>query len=398
MHQAHASRAHLFFAIALLGFITAPLVHAAAPRIGGTPSATATVGVYWIFQPTAYDRDRDRLRFSIKNKPAFASFSNTTGRLAGVPSAEHTGRYDNITISVTDGRSTVSLPAFSLTVKGSANQPPTISGTPPATATVGSWYSFQPTARDPEGRKLRFWIENKPSWAHFSPTAGRLSGTPTASHAGTYSNVRIGVSDGVKSASLLAFSITVRSSGSGETNSSPTITGTPVTSATVGQAYSFQPSAKDADNDPLTFSITNKPEWATFSTSTGKLAGTPTSTGTTSEIVIRVSDGMTTVGLPAFSIVVNPASGGAELGAATVYWTPPMRNTDGSTITNLAGYRIAYGRSPDALTQTVTIDNPGITSYVIENLASGMWYFAVTAFTNSGTESALSNVASKSVQ
>ncbi|MBX5463879.1 MAG: putative Ig domain-containing protein [Steroidobacteraceae bacterium] len=398
MHHALASRAHLFFVVALLSLITAPFVHAAAPRIGGTPPSTATVGVYWVFQPTAYDRDHDRLRFSIRNKPAFATFSSTTGRLAGVPSAEDVGRYDNIIIAVTDGRSTVSLPAFSVTVKGNANQPPTISGTPATSVTVGSLYSFQPTARDPEGRTLRFSIENQPSWASFSSTTGRLYGTPSASHVGTYPNVRISVSDGVNRASLPAFTITVKSSGSGGTNSPPTITGTPATSVTVGQAYSFQPSAKDADNDPLTFSITNKPSWATFSTSTGRLAGTPTSTGTTSNIVIRVSDGKTTVALPAFSIVVNPASGGATLGAATVSWTPPTRNTDGSTLTNLAGYHIVYGRSPDALTQTITINNPGITSYVIENLASGTWYFAVTAFTNGGSESALSNIVSKSVQ
>jgi len=79
-------------------------------------------------------------------------------------------------------------------------------------------------------------------------------------------------------------------------------------------------------------------------------------------------------------------------------WSPPTQNTDGSALTNLAGYRISYGRAANSLTQTATIANPGVSSYVIENLASGTWYFAVKAYTSSGSESALSNIASKSIQ
>lgn len=400
MLHAHALRASFFFfALTLLSLAAASVVQAAAPRISGTPTTTATVGQNWAFHPRAYDPDGNRLRFSIQNKPAFASFSTTTGRLSGTPQAAHVGTYRNIVISVTDGRSTASLPAFTLTVRSNGNQPPTITGTPATTVTVGQLYSFQPTARDPEGRTLRFSIQNKPSWATFSTSTGRLSGTPTSSHVGTYSGVRITVSDGVLSASLPAFNITVRTSGSGggTTNSPPTISGTPPTSVSVGQAYNFQPVASDPNGDPLTFSITNKPAWATFSTSTGRLSGTPTTTGTTSNIVISVSDGRASAALPAFSIAVTQGSGGGTTGSATVSWTPPTENTDGSALTNLAGYRIVYGRSSSTLTRTITINNPGLTSYVIDNLDSGTWYFAVKAFTTSGIESALSNVTSKSV-
>ena len=74
------------------------------------------------------------------------------------------------------------------------------------------------------------------------------------------------------------------------------------------------------------------------------------------------------------------------------------QNTDGSSLTNLAGYRIYYGTSPSALTQTIQVANAGLTSYVVENLSPGTYYFAVRAYTSGGAESANSNVATKIVQ
>ncbi len=204
-------------------------------------------------------------------------------------------------------------------------------------------------------------------------------------------------SDGVTSASLPYFNITV-SGGTSTTNSAPKISGTPPTTAKVGTAYSFRPTATDANNDPLTFSITNKPSWASFSTSTGQLSGTPSTTGTYSNILIKVSDGKTSAQLAAFSIAVSSSTTSPTTGAATLSWTPPTRNTDGSTLTNLAGYRISYGTSATSLSKTVTVANPGIASYVVDGLARGTWYFSIKAYTSSGTESSASGVASKTVQ
>jgi hypothetical protein len=54
-----------------------------------------------------------------------------------------------------------------------------------------------------------------------------------------------------------------------------------------------------------------------------------------------------------------------------------------------------YGTSASALTQTVQISNTSTTSYQIDNLASGTWYFALRSYTAGGVESANSGVASK---
>lgn len=86
------------------------------------------------------------------------------------------------------------------------------------------------------------------------------------------------------------------------------------------------------------------------------------------------------------------------LGSASLNWTPPTQNTNGTALTNLAGYRISYGTSATALTQVVQVANPSAVSYTVTGLAPGSYYFAVRAYTSGGTESALSNVASKTVQ
>ena len=75
-------------------------------------------------------------------------------------------------------------------------------------------------------------------------------------------------------------------------------------------------------------------------------------------------------------------------------WTPPTQNTDGSALTNLAGYRINYGNSLQAMTQSIDVMVPGATAYRVLNLAAGQWYFAVRALNSEGTESSQSAIVS----
>jgi hypothetical protein len=183
------------------------------------------------------------------------------------------------------------------------NSPPTISGLPATSVDAGSVYDFTPTARDANSDTLTFSIQSKPAWATFSAADGHLSGTPTA--AGSFPGIVISVSDGKASASLPAFAIAVVTATDG--NASPTISGTPAASVSVGNSYSFTPAAADTDGDPLTFSITNKPAWASFNTATGALTGTPSQAdvGTSAAVTISVGDGSASASLPAFTITVD---------------------------------------------------------------------------------------------
>jgi Fibronectin type III domain len=88
-------------------------------------------------------------------------------------------------------------------------------------------------------------------------------------------------------------------------------------------------------------------------------------------------------------------SGGSR--AATLSWEAPTSNTNGSALTDLTGYRIYYGSSPEDLSQTVQISSVGLQTYVIDNLEPGTWYFAVMALAANGGESALSDIVTKTI-
>jgi hypothetical protein len=362
------------------------------PVLSGSPAAAVAIGSTYTFQPTASDAQNDPLRFSIANRPAWATFNSLSGRLSGTPTAANVGTYANIAISVTDGSAKISLPAFSITVSSTTNRAPTISGTAPTSVIAGQTYTFRPTAADADNNTLGFSIQNKPVWATFSSVTGQLSGTPTSANVGSCANVIISVSDGKATAALAPFTINVIAAA----NKTPTISGTPQGTVYAGSAYAFRPTAADSDGDTLTFSIANRPAWASFNTATGQLSGTPmsASAGTYSNIVVKVSDGNASASLAAFSITVNDEL----IGAASLTWEPPTTNTDGSALTNLAGYRIVYGASAAHLTQTIQVANAGISTYVVEDLAPGTYYFAVRAYTSKGLESADSNVLPKVVR
>jgi Fibronectin type III domain len=115
------------------------------------------------------------------------------------------------------------------------------------------------------------------------------------------------------------------------------------------------------------------------SSSTGGLTGSSTSSSTTSP----------------------PSTGSGptapSAGSATLKWAEPTSNTNGTPLTNLAGYRILYGENSANLSESVDVNTPASTQLVINNLAAGTWYFAIKAVTSAGVESPLSDVVSATI-
>jgi len=183
----------------------------------------------------------------------------------------------------------------------------------------------------------------------------------------------------------------------GTIDPAPQIYGVAATIAKVGQSYSFQPSAKDADNHVLTFTISGAPDWLTFNPTTGRITGTPRSAdvGTDKAIVLQVSNGTSAANLAPFTITVVAAD--ASSGNVSLSWEAPTENTDGSVLLNLGGYVIHYGSASKTYTSTITISNPGLTSYVVEDLPPGTYYFSMTTTTTSGEQSSPSAEASMTI-
>ncbi len=322
------------------GGTTDPQLPNHAPTISGLPASVVAENTPYYFAPAADDADGDKLNFSVRNLPAWASFDPATGIISGIPGFDAAGNYDLISISVTDGTESATLAGFSIAVSDT-NRLPTISGSPAGSITEGSTYSFTPNASDADGDVLAFRISNKPVWAGFNTVTGNLTGTPGAGTAGSYDNISISVTDSAGSASLASFTISVTASNN---NQAPTITGSPATSVAERATYTFTPSAFDVDGDALSFSITHKPKWAGFDPTTGRLFGNPgyNDAGIWGDILISVTDGTDSASLASFSITVSntnqtpvisgpPASSVAEGSAYS--FTPSASDPDGDNLT-----------------------------------------------------------------
>jgi len=182
-----------------------------------------------------------------------------------------------------------------------------------------------------------------------------------------------------------------------EQNSSPVITGEPEKIARQGAFYSFKPVASDVDGDALNFSITGRPPWADFDDGNGALSGQPGNDdlGTYAGIVISVSDGKALAVLPAFNIAVVAEEAASSV---TLSWAAPKQNADGTPLTDLAGFRIYYGKSAEDYPYFDTINDPNANTHRVDNLAPGEWFFRVIAFDTSFHESQLSDTVSTIVE
>jgi hypothetical protein len=174
----------------------------------------------------------------------------------------------------------------------------------------------------------------------------------------------------------------------GEITNHLSISGTPPKSITAGANYNFHPVVTNASSSSLHFSVANLPVWAKFDSGSGTLSGTPAplDAGLYPQITISVSDGAASATLPPFALAV--LSGSSVV--ATISWTPPTAEVNQTAPLDLAGYRIYYGTSEAGMTHIVTVADPTSTSYVVDNLSPGTWYFAVSSYDAAQAESVLS--------
>jgi|GEM_PF-910084 len=366
-----------------------------APSISGAPATSVSQGSTYSFVPVGADIDSgDTLTYSISNKPSWASFSSSTGALAGTPGNADVGTSGNIVIAVTDNHgATANLASFNLTVTNT-NDAPTISGSPASSVSQGAVYSFVPTGADVDtGDTLTYSISNQPSWASFNSSTGALTGTPGNADVGTSGNIVIAVTDNHgATANLASFSLTVTN-----INDAPTISGSPATSVSQGTAYSFTPTGADVDTgDTLTYSISNKPGWASFNSSTGALTGTPgnADVGTSGNIVITVTDNHgATANLASFSLTVTnindppsisgvPATSVAE--DSLYSFTPSASDPDaGTSLVFSIQHKPAWASfnpSTGVLSGTPTNSDLGTTAAIVISVSDGSASNALASF------------------
>jgi hypothetical protein len=97
---------------------------------------------------------------------------------------------------------------------------------------------------------------------------------------------------------------------------------------------------------------------------------------------------------PAPSPAPAPAPSSFSISLA---WAPPLFNTDGTSLTDVAGYQVAYGTSATNLNQQLSVTGANVTSKTVSGLAAGTYYFSVRTMNSAGVASAYSGVASQTV-
>ena len=186
---------------------------------------------------------------------------------------------------------------------------------------------------------------------------------------------------------------------SGSVSGTTTLTISPATlvsiavtpaNTTIAGSTSQQFKATGAYSDGSAQDLTANVTWSSSNTGAATISNAAGSQGLASS---------NAAGSSTIKAVLGTVSGTTNLvvvnRSATLSWDKPLTNTDGTALTDLAGYRLYYGTGAGTYTKTVDVGN--VTTYTINTLAQGTYYFAVKAVNSSGAESDFSNEAIKTI-
>ncbi|WP_144394703.1 putative Ig domain-containing protein [Pleionea sediminis] len=324
-----------------------------APTITSTAVTSVDEDASYSYTFVATDTDvGDTLTYSAPTLPAWLSFNTGTGTLTGTPTNAEVGNH-NVTLRVNDGTVDVDQ-SFTITVSNT-NDSPTIDSTAVTAATEDAAYSYTFSASDVDvGDTLTLSAPTLPTWLSFNTGTGALTGTPTNDEVGDHS-VTLRVNDGTVDVDQ-SFTITVSN-----TNDSPTITSTAVTSATEDAAYSYTFTASDVDvGDTLTLSAPTLPTWLSFNTGTGALTGTPTNDEVGDHnVTLRVNDGTVDVD-ESFTITVGNTND-----------DPVVTSTAVTAATEDTAYSYTFTASDVDVGDTLTLSAPTLPSWLSFNTGTG---------------------------
>ncbi|MFZ4701373.1 MAG: putative Ig domain-containing protein, partial [Candidatus Methylumidiphilus sp.] len=260
------------------------------PQISSQPVTSGTEGQAYSYQVTATDLENDSLAYSLSTAPNGMMINASTGLIqwtmptSGGPFA--------VTVNVSDGKGGTASQSYPLAL----NRNPKITSHPLTIGTEAQAYSYQLTATDADNNTLAYSLATSPNGMTINPTTGLIQWT-LPSTGGSFA-VTVKVSDGNGGTASQSFQLAL--------NHNPQITSQPVTTGEEGQAYNYQVTATDADNNTLAYSLTAAPNGMTINASNGLIQWTQPTLGGPFNVTVLVGDGIGGAASQAFSLTVAP--------------------------------------------------------------------------------------------
>ncbi len=264
------------------------------------------------YDADAIDPDGDAIAYSIVGDSHGATIDSVTGVVYWLPEAA--GKY-TFTVRADDGRGGLTTQQWEVDADplNASNHAPIVNPIANQNAFAGRPFELQVIAADPDSDVLSFGLiagtatDSIPQGMTIQERTGLIQWTPTIYQLGCPWNVIVAVNDGRGGVTQRSFQI-IATAEQGLQNHRPVITSTPDSVAVVGQRYSYEIIASDADGDPIQTKLTTGPTGMTLNAATRTLVWIPSANDVGQKNVnIQVSDGQGGTTYQSFSLnVVAP--------------------------------------------------------------------------------------------
>lgn len=225
------------------------------PRITSTPPTEVNVGASYLYSVLATDAEGDPLTFRLLSAPDGATIVESTGEISWTPTVGQIGPQELVVV-VSDGVGGAATQAFAVLVgDGIVNLPPTIDSTAPRFTAVGSQYSYQIEATDPESTSLTYTIGQGPVDMTVDSN-GLVNWNPADGQVGKFV-VTLVVTDAGGASAIESFELDVLAE-----NRAPVISSIAPAVAVVGASFTYDVLVTDADRDRLEFELIQGPTGA----------------------------------------------------------------------------------------------------------------------------------------
>ncbi len=257
------------------------------PQIASQPPLTATLDIPYAYDVKGIDLDGDPLIWTLTSAPRGMSIDSASGTVRWRPAADQLGLAD-VVVLVTDAQGGTATQRFTITVRA-RNVPPVISTVPLTRASVGQIYNYSVRAADVDGDPLSYTLTRAPQGMSINSVTGLVQWTPLARQVGSQ-DVEIIVEDGQGSKATQTFRIEVVAA---PINRPPVITTKPVLIAAVGQPYTYDVDASDADGNSLNYEPVIVPVGMSINPQSGAISWIPNASQTGNQpVLLAVNDGL----------------------------------------------------------------------------------------------------------